>query len=57
MFQLNVHWPVAYQQELVRAAAGDELQKRLLEFRAGAATQPVRKGLLVSLLGVLLKLK
>jgi hypothetical protein len=56
MFQLNVHWPVAYQQELVRAAAGDELQKRLLEFRAGAATQPVRKGLLVRLLGILLKL-
>jgi hypothetical protein len=56
MFQLNVHWPVAYQQELVRAAAGDELQKRLKEIMAGGAITPARKGLLVRLLGILFKL-
>jgi hypothetical protein len=53
MFQLNVHWPVAYQQELVRAATGDELQKWLKEMMAGRAMPQVRKGLLVRLLGIL----
>jgi hypothetical protein len=56
MFHLNLHWPVAYQQELVRAAAGDEIQKMLKEIMAGGAISPVRKSLLVRLLGILLKL-
>jgi hypothetical protein len=56
MFQLNVHWPLAYQQELVRTAAGNEIQKMLKEIMAEGAILPVRKGLLLRLLAILLKL-
>lgn len=56
MYQLNVHWACAYQQALVRDAAGGEKHKNEQRSNAGFSGNGKRKGPFARLLSILLKL-